>query len=133
MKEALEKKSLVTLNLPFDQIVWYKKGKELIINGHLFDVKETKTTSTGITVTGLYDVQEQQLHERFASTLEKDPSGKAARSYAHFLLTFQAVLQPPVTAIKVTSKTIHSDQYFFFYTSVKTTVISPPPQGYFLL
>jgi hypothetical protein len=41
MMEALEENELITFTVDAEAVQWIKKGKECIINGKMFDVKES--------------------------------------------------------------------------------------------
>ena len=43
MLEKMEKDELQTISIPTDQIQWYKKNHELIIDGKMFDVKSIQS------------------------------------------------------------------------------------------
>lgn len=63
MKERLQKASLQTVTLPLSDIKWVKKNKEISIDGKLFDVKSLIISGSNAIITGLYDVDENKLHE----------------------------------------------------------------------
>lgn len=89
MEEKLEEDQLVTLeNIPLQHITWVKQGKEILINGRLFDVKDIIEMENGLlSVTGLYDTQEQEI----LTKLQQMNSGEQGNT--HKLLTglFQQV------------------------------------------
>ena len=72
MQENLERASLQTLHIPKSDIVWIKPGKELRINGKLFDVKKHVVHEGWLTVTGLFD----EVEERIRESLSQDPEAK---------------------------------------------------------
>lgn len=62
MHEALENTLVRTLVLSTKELSWAIEGRELLINGRLFDVKEVKQASNGSwEVKGLYDTEETEL------------------------------------------------------------------------
>src|SRR5690349_16902621 len=61
MKEELEQKNLVIIQVKSSQIVWTEKGKEAIVNGNMFDVEHYKINGDEITLTGLFDKDEDAL------------------------------------------------------------------------
>ena len=63
MKERLEKASLQTVILPLSKIKWVKKNKEISIDGKLFDVKSLIISGNNAIIKGLYDVDENKLHQ----------------------------------------------------------------------
>jgi uncharacterized membrane protein len=61
MKEKLEEDALQTLRIVEKNITWIEKGKELLVDGKLFDVKFFKNTGGFVEVTGLFDEMELAL------------------------------------------------------------------------
>lgn len=61
MMEALEKKELVEVCISPSAIQWLHDGKECIINGELFDVKEMHALKNQIILIGLYDQKEKAI------------------------------------------------------------------------
>jgi hypothetical protein len=75
MEEKLEKLHLQTIQIPVDEIVWYKKNKEIVVEGRLFDIK-TLTIENGIaTFRGLFDEKESDI-KNLLSNLEKKQRGE---------------------------------------------------------
>ena len=64
MEEKLEKSLLQTIQLKKEDFVWVKKGKEIRIGSHLFDVKSIKEKNGVFNIKGLYDKDEDVLHEQ---------------------------------------------------------------------
>lgn len=70
IKKAFKTKELSTVHIR--QLRWYKKNKEIIVNGTLFDVSSIRKEADGTyTVKGLYDHQEQQLHALMDKATQK--------------------------------------------------------------
>ena len=62
MHEALEYTLTHTLTLTPPELSWAIEGKELLINGRLFDVKEINPCANGtLEIKGLFDDEETQL------------------------------------------------------------------------
>ena len=61
VKEKMERASLHTVFIKQDEIRWIKPGKELRIQGKLFDVKHLVVRHDGLQVTGLYDEEEEAI------------------------------------------------------------------------
>lgn len=57
-REALEQKESITITIPTHELVWIEKGKELMIEGEMFDVGEYKIHGDSVMLTGLYDKDE---------------------------------------------------------------------------
>lgn len=80
MERRLSQKELTVLTLSKSDFTWHEEGREISINGHLFDVKKIEQTETGLfKVTGIYDWQEDELYRHLENALEdedNDPNNK---------------------------------------------------------
>lgn len=63
MKQQLKTALLQTIMVPARDVKWIKKDKEILVNGQMFDVKTSVKSGKNIVFTGLYDKDEQKLHE----------------------------------------------------------------------
>ena len=63
MKQQLKMALLQTVIVPARDVKWVKKDKEILIYGQMFDVKTSVKSGENIVFTGLYDKDEQKLHE----------------------------------------------------------------------
>lgn len=74
LQEEAEKKfdtvTLQTINVSNNDLVWVREGKEVLIDGEMFDV-ESYTSSNGIvTLTGFFDIKETDLQHDFTKLIE---------------------------------------------------------------
>ncbi len=76
MQEKLEKSSLQKVSVNSDKLVWVKKGKEVLINGKLFDVKSIAVINGKTQLTGLFDTAEDEIVKKVAAleSSKNDPS-----------------------------------------------------------
>ncbi len=70
MMEKLEHEMLITFTFSQQQIKWVIPGKELLVNGKLFDVKKYIEKNNRIEITGLFDKEEQALKESYVKLLQ---------------------------------------------------------------
>lgn len=63
MKQQLKTALLQTIIVPARDVKWIKKDKEILVYGQMFDVKTSVKSGGNIVFTGLYDEDEQELHE----------------------------------------------------------------------
>jgi len=77
MLHRMEKESLQTLHLKKGELVWFKKNKELLVDGKLFDVKSIRFENEMAIVKGLYDHKEDELvyNIRNHQTEKKEAAG----------------------------------------------------------
>ena len=70
MFEKLEQSAEKTYQYTIQEISWIKEGKELMIQGKMFDVKRFKIKENSIEITGLFDEEEDALQQRFLLLLQ---------------------------------------------------------------
>lgn len=75
MFEKIEQGYVNTYSFSTGDLQWIKKGKELLIKGKLFDVKNYTITADSITVTGLFDEEEELLKTNYlqSANSKNDP------------------------------------------------------------
>jgi hypothetical protein len=76
MMEKMEKNELQTISIPTDQIRWFKKNHELMIDGKMFDVKSISKQGDTSIITGLFDDDDTELHEALAGMHEQKNKGQ---------------------------------------------------------
>ncbi len=62
MKQQLKTALLQTIIVPARDINWIKKNKEILVYGQMFDINTSVTSGDNIVFTGLFDKDEQRLH-----------------------------------------------------------------------
>jgi hypothetical protein len=75
MLEKMEKEQLQTVRIPTKHIRWYKKNRELDIDGKMFDVKSIRQIGDTSIVTGLFDEDDTVLHETLTGIHEQKNKG----------------------------------------------------------
>lgn len=76
MMEKMEKDELQTISIPTDQIRWFKKNHELMIDGKMFDVRSISKQGDTSMITGLFDDDDTELHEALADMHEQKNKGQ---------------------------------------------------------
>ena len=92
MKEELEKnipKQVVII--PDSDIHWVKKGKEIFINGRMFDIKTMISRNGFTTFTGFFDDQETALKKQLAEGWTKN-APQRNQLLAQLIFSFQYTL-----------------------------------------
>jgi hypothetical protein len=77
MKERMEEEYLQTIVLHPQEFIWVKAGKEIKIGTRLFDVKAIQYKNNQVVVTGLFDTDEDRLHEALAKFVQKQQNKNA--------------------------------------------------------
>ncbi len=137
MERRMEQEKLVAFKLRSEEIVWHKPGKEIVLQGKLFDVKSIQRISASeYLIAGLFDEQEQELHRTLnAEVQHRTKSGMNAGlvlaqfSIAYFACTVQQINTSCEVQISPEfNLVIASDLATNFF-----DVISPPPQASLLI
>lgn len=74
MKKKMEQTPLHTITLHDGDIIWVKKGKEIFVQGKMFDIKSMDYKNGMTTFHGLYDEEETLLKKNLMAGLEKNQS-----------------------------------------------------------
>lgn len=128
MLEKLERQNLQTLKIPSDQVRWYKKNKEIIVNNQLFDVKDFNITNEVATFKGLYDTRETALKNIVAKSGNAEQNKKVISCYFVSLL-FQNtnhIIECPPQLIAYTDSgfNIYKKKLLSYF----TWPLTPPPK-----
>lgn len=87
MEEKLETASLQSITVNVSSVRWLKKNKEVLINGKMFDVRSYAITGNQIILKGLFDGDEDELHEQLKNMLQQknSPNSSANSTAIKFL------------------------------------------------
>jgi len=132
MEEQLENTSLRTITVDIVAIQWVKKNKEVLIAGKLFDVRSFKIAAGKITLTGLYDKDEDILNEQMKSFVQQKNGTNTPLNQAVFNLLFPPLYNntADLTAQNPWQVITH---HFIPYQEEKIpskylSILSPPPK-----
>lgn len=70
MQEKLASRELVCLELPGTALVWMEEGKELLVDGRMFDVRSIRYAGDTCLLSGLYDDNETTLFAQLTRSEE---------------------------------------------------------------
>lgn len=101
MQQELKYKKLVTLQIPESEIQWFKEGKEIIVEGSLFDVKSITYKNGLVTVKGLYDREEKEIYKQIDKTNESQ--NKSINTTLVKLLDFYFISNEQVATSYITT------------------------------
>jgi hypothetical protein len=129
-KEKLEASMLQTLHLKKEEFSWYKKGKEIRIGKHLFDVKSITEENGILVIAGLYDEQEDLLHKQLEQSQNKQENS-SENNLCNFFFHFYYSI-PSGNSIEPLASAIKNDYPAFNLAALLTparNIISPPPNN----
>lgn len=125
--ERLEQESMHSITLSSTDVHWVIPGKEIRIEGRLFDVKNIKEKENAITVTGIFDEEEEELERMISS--RSDPDANKLPFLVKLLSSPVIKWDPsayfPIATIKPKPKAKrHSTGLSFFFIDPQ----APPPR-----
>ena len=127
MEEKLEKSFLQTIRLKKEDLVWVKKGKEISIGGHFFDVKSIKENNGVYEIQGLYDEDEDFLHKHLNES-QSNTDQQSQKTLLHFFLQLYTVSENISSEqLNITIRPEHSDYFSFHLPSPSSELLTPPP------
>jgi len=129
MKEKLEQQNLHTISLPGTDVHWAKPGKEIRVDGRMFDIKSFSEKNGTYTFTGLFDDDETALNEY----LEKDVNQKNESSNRLLSQLFQwlQAVDPATSAdncLTIQFQNPTASFYGLIIPFAYKTILTPPPR-----
>lgn len=127
--EALEKGSYQVLTFKAQQIQWIEEGKELLVDGKLFDVKDCRQNDGNIEVTGLFDKEEDDLQEKYKRLINSNTENPEHTSLLKIFFTPFLITIPEDETMIFCIITVNPHQ-LFSEDSVNRSyhIFAPPPE-----
>ena len=129
MKRRLESQMLHTLSLAKEDVHWVKKGKEIVINGRMFDIKNSRPAGNGkISFTGLFDDDETALVNKVNKNQQNENNAGGKLLAQLFQLLGSTFSNTPE---EVFIPSINNNRFPVFEQRLPSrfkTILSPPPQ-----
>lgn len=134
MTEKLEYAQMQTIEIPASSVRWYEKDREIIVDGHLFDVKsfEKIPGKDILRFTGLFDVEEDEIKKKVKNLLEQQENNDNDRTQ---LLQAMCLLYCPMHQDAPLALTNHDRNAVFAqykngsFPITDLSIPSPPPKG----
>lgn len=113
--EKFSKEILQTITVSPADIYWVKPGKEILIDGKLFDVKSFETKGSSISLTGFFDHKEDKLVKQIVTlALQENQTGSPFSQPAIKFLFFPAYAGQQEIACEENCWKFISQQYYTF-------------------
>lgn len=125
-KEKLEKNMLHTIVLDKNEFNWYKKNKEISIDGKLFDVKSFSQTNGKYIFKGIYDHEETALNKKLHNSTN-ERKNQFLTGVFQLLFSSHSSSFPELTSIN----NISVNNFPLILTDISSPVkdiLTPPPQ-----
>ena len=128
MLEELESQQLTSITVKANEIEWVKEGKECILYGELFDVKNMYVSNDQVVLNGLFDKEEKKIKKSLEdNTKNEQHSNKAQQLIKLFSIavtyTETEKLTPYFAGKKITTHFVNT-----IYTSHFPDYTTPPPK-----
>lgn len=128
MLEELETQQLTTITVHASEIQWVKQGKECLLHGELFDVKNIHVSNDQVTLTGLFDEAEKRIKKSIEESAKNEQqSNKAQQLIKLFSIAVTYTETEKLTAFfagkKITTLFVNT-----IYTSHFPDCSAPPPK-----
>lgn len=88
MFRKLEQSPLAFIILPNSQVKWYEKGREIVVNNRMFDVKSWKVVGDSTTFHGLWDDKETALNKIIRKSAERKKEQQAVFKFQKLISTW---------------------------------------------
>jgi hypothetical protein len=129
MKERIETGVSEWITIPAPEMRWHVLGKECIINGRMFDVRQVLEENGLIRVLGIYDDKETEIEKELSKTglpLDTERS-MIIFQLLHLLsddaIAIHAFIQPAALLPQATSR------FLIHISSIPQLIPSPPPEA----
>jgi hypothetical protein len=125
-KEKLENNRLHTIVLDKKEFNWYKKNKEISIDGKLFDVKSYSEADGKHVFTGIYDHEETALNNLLQTHTNKEKNQYLAGVF-QLLFSSHSSHFPEITSLIINS----ANNFPLTVTGISSPakdILTPPPQ-----
>jgi hypothetical protein len=130
MKEELEQKNLVIIQIKSSQIIWTKKGKEAIVNGNMFDVEHYKANGDEIELTGLFDKDEDALFAKIDNCNSTNSNATGSTLVLKWFSCFLSVQKDNASNFfTAEKKSLGSTTQYIFFQSPFLSFDTPPPKS----
>jgi hypothetical protein len=130
MNRQLETKMLHTITIAKKDVRWLKDGKELLINGRMFDVKNFQSAGNDkISFTGLYDDDETALVNKVKENQQSENNNSGKLLAQLFQLLQSSFANAPDEPFIHSQNNNHFPGIEQSLASQYITILSPPPQA----
>lgn len=88
MFQKLQGAQLDAIILPLNNVRWFEKGKEIVVNNRMFDVKSWKVVGDSAIFHGLWDDKETALNKIIRKSAEKKREQQAVFKFQKLISTW---------------------------------------------
>lgn len=133
MEASLERDALQTITLPAAEVQWYEEGREILIEGKMFDIKTYSITNGVFTAQGVFDEKETEVVKLLNGHWSDQEQTHVViqlllLSHCLIALTFYCC-----SFLLIIKRSKPLSYYSTRYLKPYLTIISPPPKYTFVL
>lgn len=131
MEERLESENLQTITLAIESVEWYEQGREIMVEGKLFDVKSYSREGAVVVFTGLYDDKESDIRKQvefLQKQSRQDQDSNQLTAKAISLLLFLEQLPNNLTGIALVEESTSIRWHDAALVSAFLSISTPPPK-----
>lgn len=121
-QERLEAEQLQTITVAAENIQWVKKGKEILVDGKLFDIKHFEKKNGKLILTGFFDKEEDDLYDQLNKIAKDKNKPSPFTTVISFLLT--PYYNEPVSGHFLINRQLHSKEYFIYTEKIPSFPVS---------
>ncbi len=127
MEERLENTLLQIIQIKKAELVWVKQGKEIRVGNRLFDIKSIKEKNGVYEIKGLYDTDEDLLHEILNKT-QRNTEQQSQQVFLNFFFQLYTSLTTRFAEVFTNEiSTEFSNHFSIQLPSPTIELLSPPP------
>jgi hypothetical protein len=127
MEERLENTFLQIIQIKKAELVWVKQGKEIRVGNHMFDIKSIKEKNGVCEIKGLYDTDEDLLHEKLNKT-QRNTEQQSQQVFLNFFFQLYTSFSTGFTEVFTNEiVTGFSNHFSIQLPSPTVELLSPPP------
>jgi len=130
MKESLEQELLQIISIPEKKVQWIKAGKEILVEGKMFDIKSFYKENGQYVFTGLYDHEETALVNLLKENWKKN--NESGNRILTNLFQLLQLVYPNENAYQLANNNLRSTNFYYSHihlTALYKKVPTPPPQS----
>jgi hypothetical protein len=129
MKERLENQSLRQLVIAEQDIQWVNEGREILVDGKMFDIKTFHLEKGVYHISGLYDEEETSLVKQLEKQQQSNTTS-GNKILVQFIQLFQSNLSQDFNSgcLLPTLSNNHAAEKDWSLASGSVAVLTPPPQ-----
>lgn len=131
MKEQLEKTNLTSITIAAAEMQWIHEGEEAIVQGKMFDVKNFTISGGFITLTGLFDNDEDQLLSEINELEQNNESNNSdTNNLFQYMNCFTGIIckQIAMPALCFTCSNTYSSWHENMFSNACPMIDTPPPK-----